>query len=71
MTATALSWALIGLGIVSTTVWGNVEFCRRRGRARTEHVVRQDMAGFSPTIHEVDARPLVEPGRLRMSRRTS
>lgn len=71
MTATALTWALIGLGIVVTTVWGNIEFCRRRARDYTGHVVRQDMSAFSTTIHEVDTRPLAEPSRLRMSQRNS
>lgn len=69
MTATALTWALIGLGIVGTTVWGNVEFYRRRHRTRTEDFGRNDMSAFSPTIHEVGARPIVEPSRLLMSRR--
>jgi hypothetical protein len=69
VTTTALTWTLIGLGIVGTTVWGNVEFCRRRDRVRTGDVLRHDMSAFSPTIDEVDSRPLVEPSRLRMSRR--
>lgn len=70
MTASALTWALMGLGIVGMTVWGNVEFCRRRGSPPTAPVVRQDMSDFSPTIHDVDTRPLVEPGCLWMSART-
>ncbi|KUI39029.1 hypothetical protein [Mycobacterium sp. GA-2829] len=69
MTTTALSWALLGLGIVGSTVWGNIEFCRRRNGVHTDHIVRHDMSAFSATIHEVDTRPLVELNRLRMSRR--
>jgi hypothetical protein len=68
LTTTALSWALLGLGIVGTTVWGNVEFRRRRNGVHTERIVRRDMSAFSATIHEVDTRPLVELTRLRMSR---
>ncbi|KUI25561.1 hypothetical protein AU196_22345 [Mycobacterium sp. IS-1742] len=69
MTSTALTLALIGFGIVGTTVWGNVEFCRRRNRGHTGDVFRQDMSAFSPTIDDVDLRPFVQAGRLRVSRR--
>lgn len=69
MTATALTWVLVGLGIVGTTVWGNIEFRRRPDREHSGNGVRQDMSAFSPTINEVDTRPLVEPSRLWMSRR--
>ena len=56
MTAAALTWVLVGLGIVGTTVWGNIEFRRRPDREHSGHGVRQDMSAFSPTINEVDTR---------------
>jgi hypothetical protein len=66
VTVEVLLWTVISLGIAGMTLWGNIEYWRRRRRQRP--AVSSDISAFSPTIDDCASRPLIEPGGLEIRR---
>jgi hypothetical protein len=60
-------WLAAALGIGGLTLWGNIEFWRRRRRG--EASATSDISAFSDTIDDWESRPLIHPDGLEIRRR--
>jgi hypothetical protein len=59
-------WAVVAASILVLTVWGNVEFWRRRRRPSRRS---SGIAAFSSTIDECESHPLIHPDGLEVRRK--